>query len=365
MDDKPLIVISAIRYFQGGTVVIVDDCLEYVSRNLSQQYRIKALVYKKEIYTPREGIEFISFPKARRSAAFRLYYEYVCFKKLSRDWQPVLWLSMQDSTPNVIAKIQAVYFHNPLLLYNRPFQLFRMQPRLGYIWLLYKLIYTRGIRKNSLVVAQQENVARYLSQQFHIPDKKLLVFPPAIKPYPVLQNNDRCVYTFIYPATALAFKNFRVIFEACAIVNRVNDQYKVYLTITGDENRYIRSLKKKYPLAQIEYKGFLKREAVFSLYNESDCMLFPSLAETWGLPLSEFALQHKPVICAALPYAKETLANYSKVRFFNPHDAKMLAAAMLQAMNNELNFDRNAFSYTTSVVNNWEEMFSRVLNDHL
>ena len=90
-------------------------------------------------------------------------------------------------------------------------------------------------------------------------------------------------------------------------------------------------------------------------------MIFPSLLETWGLPLSEFALQHKPILCADLLYSKETLANYGKVKFFDPYNPEMLAAFMLQAIKRELVFDDNEFNYPEPVIHSWKEMFDKIL----
>jgi len=47
--------------------------------------------------------------------------------------------------------------------------------------------------------------------------------------------------------------------------------------------------------------------------------VFPSLLETWGLPISEAKEYAKPIILADLPYAHETLGSYNCARFFNPY----------------------------------------------
>lgn len=360
-DNKPLIVVSATRYFQGGSIVIVDECLACLSKHLSEKYRIKALVYKKEIYTPREGVEFIEFPKSRRSAAFRLYHEYFLFKKLSKEWKPFLWLSMQDSTPDVIAEKRAVYFHNSLLWFPKPLQLLAKQPRLFFLWLLYKNVYTKGIRKNNHIVIQQKSFADFLQKKYGIQDNRLLIFPPPLSLYKAEPVTNKKAYVFIFPAAAMMYKNFEVLLRANKILEEKKLSYKIILTVSGTENTYIKKLKKKYHSANVEFSGFVDRRKLFDYYNQSDCMIFPSLLETWGLPLSEFALQHKPILCADLPYSKETLANYDKVKFFDPNDPERLAALMFQAKNNELAFDENMFQHKEPVIHSWKEMFDKIL----
>lgn len=51
------------------------------------------------------------------------------------------------------------------------------------------------------------------------------------------------------------------------------------------------------------------------LYNTSDCLIFPSKLETWGLPISEMKFFGKPILIADELYAKETVGGYDKVQF--------------------------------------------------
>ena len=57
-------------------------------------------------------------------------------------------------------------------------------------------------------------------------------------------------------------------------------------------------------------------------------MIFSSLLETWGLPISEYKMLNKPIFLSDLPYAHETLGDYSKSRFFDPYHAGDLADGM-------------------------------------
>ncbi|HEY0298831.1 MAG TPA: glycosyltransferase [Arachidicoccus sp.] len=361
MNNKPLIVVSAIRFFQGGSVVIVNDCLAFLSKEFAAHYQIKALVFQKDLYGNFPNIDFIEFPNARKNIFLRLYYEYFHFYKLSKKWRPFLWFSMQDSTPKVKAEKQALYFHNPLLLCSKPIVLLRLQQRLFFLWLLYKTIYTRKINTNDFVIVQQQTLSAFLKKTYYLNDEKLLIFPPKITAYAIEHTTKQRGYIFIYPSTSLAYKNFKVIFEACELLKEKKASFKILLTISGNENSCIKKLRSQYDCAQIKYLGFIKREDLFCLYNEADCMIFPSLLETWGLPLSEFSLQNKPIICADLSYAKETLGNYKKVKFFDPNNAEALAANILQAINKELIFDKNEFEYSRPVINSWQEMFEKIL----
>ena len=70
------------------------------------------------------------------------------------------------------------------------------------------------------------------------------------------------------------------------------------------------------------------------IYLESDCLIFPSKLETWGLPLSEYRHYEKPIIAADLGYAKEVLSGYHSAYLFNPDDTDDLMNALRRFLKN-------------------------------
>ena len=386
MSRKPVIVISATRFFQGGTLVIVNECLAFLSRQYSRAYTIKALVFKKELYSPVPGIDWIEFPDSRKSIFHRLYDEYIYFNRLSRRWGPVLWLSLQDSTPPVSAKTRAVYYHNPLLLKPGRLQLWKHQPRLAVLRLLYKYVYTRGIKKNDFVITQQEGIAENLLTTYRLKQEKVWVFPPVSflinaetfnrKEGAVCEavlppcTSGRQPYTFIFPATAFYYKNHAVILEACRLLAGQHPAFKVWLTIDGTENKYVKGLvaRAKKSIPQIEFLGFVNREDLFRYYTAADCMIFPSLLESWGLPLTEFACLGKPIICADLPYGRATLAStpHGFVAYFDPTDATALAEWMSLAIRGKLVCQATdiPIAHPFGRMHTWEECFRLLLNEN-
>ena len=102
------IVVSAVNLRKGGTLTILRDCLQYLS-SLSQEYRIVALVHKREL-CDYEGIEYIEMPEVIKGWGKRIWCEYVTMYHISKMLSPVyLWLSLHDTTPRVVAEHRAVY----------------------------------------------------------------------------------------------------------------------------------------------------------------------------------------------------------------------------------------------------------------
>ncbi len=360
-ESKPVIVVSASRFFQGGTVAITGECLKVLDQYASDKYAIKAIVFKKNIYPELKNVEYIEIPDMSKFFLKRIYAEYIRFNKLSKKWKPYLWISMQDSTPKVVAEKQIVYFHNPLINNKLKTSSLFIQPKLFFLKWLYKNVYIKNIETNDFIICQQQTLINYFKQQFTIPDHKFILFPPRrIQQYDKnASTKENSIYSFVFPATAFMYKNFDVLLKAAKLLHKKRNDFEITLTITGRENAYTRNLLRKYAAKNIHFSGFQPKEKLLELYQQADCMVFPSEVETWGLPLSEFSILNKPIICSDLPYARETLNGYNKVKFFNQRDPKELMHLMEKAITNELTFDENPSVQFDNKVNNWLELFQK------
>lgn len=369
MRNKTL-VISAINFFEGGPLSILKDCLVYLNAcNFNISYNIIVLVHKKCLFnqTAYQNLSFVEFPKSRGSYLYRLYYEYIYFKKFANINKVDFWFSLHDITPNIGNIPQAVYCHNP-----SPFNKFNIkhiftQPTYFFFNLFYKYLYQINIHKNKYVVVQQFWMKEMFSDLFTINGHKIIVAKP--NDYKIINNHLQPISNtlnkvFFFPTFPRPFKNIEKICEAVNILiakNIIN--FKVILTIDGTENPYSKSIFKKFQnLKNIDFIGSQTRESVFKLYGECDCLIFPSKLETWGLPISEFKQFNKPMIVANLPYAKETVGNYSKVNFFEPSNANHLATIMENFIKNNNNFDvTHSQTYTEPYAKNWDELFGILL----
>jgi glycosyltransferase involved in cell wall biosynthesis len=370
--EKKTIVISAVNFFEGGPLTILNNNLSFVNKFLSDEYFIIALVHKKELFDLKKfpEITFMEFPKSRSSYLIRLYLEYFHFNALSKKWKPYLWLSLHDITPNVQAEIRAVYCHNPSPFKPKAITDLFFQPTLFFFSLFYKLLYQINIKKNDYVIVQQIWLKEAFVKLFDLKNSNVVVsYPENGKVLSLCLNEETnsnlvktAVFTFFYPALARPFKNFEIIGEAIKLLMEKGiANFKVVVTMNGEENNYAKHIFKKYSkLKPMEFVGMLSFEAVKKTYAESDALLFPSTLETWGLPITEFKDYCKPILLSKLPYAYETLGDYNKACFFDPLYAADLAQKMELLMNGNLEFDKTSIS-KEPVLNGWSELFDKIL----
>jgi Glycosyltransferase len=327
------IVISGINLFEGGALSIYKDFLNSLMEcGILKSNNVTIFVHKLQLFSEyKNAVKIIELPRSRENYIFRVYYEWFFFKRYSEGKNIDYWISLHDITPRVNAKHLFTYCHNPAPFYKPGKLDWKYSKRVCMFSLFYKYLYAINIKKNEGIIVQQDWMRKEFEKIYHV--NNIIVARPKLEQD--LENFDMDTdysgygknkpYTFIYASLPRTFKNFEIICEACKLVDD-NINFKVIFTIDGSENAYSKYLKEKYKhLKRIKWIGLQTREKLFQLYKESDCMIFPSKLETWGLPISEYKRTGKPLILADLPYAHETVGNYEKIVFFDPEHADELA----------------------------------------
>lgn len=359
------IVVSAVNFTEGGPLSILNECLEYLSKHSSGRYEVIALVNDKRLFKC-ANIKFYSFPRAKKSWLMRLYYEYIYFLGFSKKVNPYLWLSLHDITPNVRANVRAVYCHNPAPFYKLTFKDAKLSPKFALFNILYRFLYEINIKKNNYVIVQQDWLRQEFKKLYKI--EKIIVSHPSLivdtqklAHAPRITNNK----VFFYPALPRIFKNFEVICEAVKIlISRGRRDFTVRFTFKGNENRYAKSILRRFSgISQINFIGLLRREEIEKHYQQADCLLFSSKLETWGLPITEFKDYNKPILLSDLPFAHETAGAYKKAVFFNPADPNELAGLMEGIINNNYVFTPTEVKHPSPpFAKNWGELFNLLLD---
>jgi glycosyltransferase involved in cell wall biosynthesis len=360
------IVLSGVNLVELGPSVVFKNALEAAIELFGVDYEIVALVHRKELVEV-PGVRYIEFPDVKSSWLKRLRFEYYTLKSISRELDADLWLSMHDMTPNVTARRRAVYCHNPT-----PFYSLRVRDALKSwkfpAWvLLYGYLYRVNIRKNHFVIVQQDWLRREFERRYGL--KNVVVAHPISKTESIrMEASDVRAkdqrFRFFYPAYPRLFKNHELILDAVHILEREGSfDYEVWVTFDAHTSPYARSLVTKYEhLRSVKWLGVLAHSAVLERYRYTDCLLFPSKLETWGLPIMEFKVTGRPMIVADLPYARETVGSYEQVAFVPVDSPSRLVELMRGAIRNEKVFARVEGSLIAPpFARNWHELWHLLL----
>lgn len=360
------IVVSGVNIRKGGTLTIMRDCLKFLSENISADNRIVALVHDKNLF-PFTGLEFIECPDSAKSWFRRLRTEYIDMHHISHEIGHIdLWLSIHDTTPRVEADVRAVYCQTsfPFLKWHLRDGLF--DKKIPLFALFTRFAYRINVHKNKWLIVQQRWLRDSLSELLDVDLEKFIVFPPQ-RYFPVIPakySSDILIFSFV--STPDCHKNFETL---CAAAEKLEKKlgpgkFKVILTISGRENKYSNWIFKKWGhINSIEFRGFLDLKSLVNLYSETDCLVFPSRVETWGLPISEFMTTGKPLLLADLPYAHETSSGAGQVAFFPPEDSEALSNLMLEIINGDYHsFAAKVVENKTDIaVSKWSELFHMLI----
>lgn len=364
---KKVIIISGVNLLDGGPISVYHDFLHALIENkYYKEYKIIALVGNKELFKEfSKHIHFIEYKKSKKSWIIRLYLEYFGFKKISKRLDVDIWISMHDTTPNVIAKHKYVYCHNP-----SPFNKMKIkETKFGLKYYLfskfYKYLYKINIKKNDAIIVQQDWMRQEFKKIYHI--NNIIVARPSMPENLEIKDtsNEEHDCIFIFPSFPRYYKNFQIACEAALKLEQYNiSNFKIYITLDGKENNYSRFIKSNYKhCSKITFVGLVSREELFKLYGQSKCLLFMSKLETWGMPITEYKQTNKTIIVSDLPYAHETVGNYENVLFIDPNDSEALANAMkLVIQKKSIKTDCVYHTVEEPYANDWNQLLNKIFN---
>lgn len=190
------------------------------------------------------------------------------------------------------------YFHQQLYI-KFPSDI----PRKDKIFFLLKRKVLQYIFKYSdYWMLQTENILKNFKEKFKVTDSQLLLYPY----YPAMEHRDDVVReksTYVYISNAPPHKNhIRLISAFCHFYDQ-HKTGKLILTVDFQLTHLAELIHRKvadgYPIVNL---GFVEREKLSEIYHASEYLVYPSLAESFGLGLVEAIDSGCKVMGADLPY---------------------------------------------------------------
>lgn len=367
------VVLSGVSMKEGGILTIFREIISAFSK--LDNIELICLVHDKRLFPGFESndIQWLEFPEIKQSWFSRINFEYFYSKKLNNKLQADIWFSLHDMSANVFNCKQFVYCHNPSPFFKGRYVDYKYDKKFWLFTLFYKYLYKINVKRNTAVVVQQSWIADKFYSWFT--PKNIIIARPvcegksAIVDVPKLFVEYEDKVKLFYPAFPRTFKNFDVIIDAFNILKIKGFQHQVTLTLTFDSQtsryaEYVVHKCKSLGLENIHFSGVLTRDEMVQYYNKCDVVVFSSKLETWGLPISEAKEYRKPILLADLPYAHETLGDYSQARFFDCDNSTELSEVLLSIINKKYGVFENIHYIDDcdfEKCNNWDELVRVVL----
>ncbi|CAG4904807.1 hypothetical protein R69919_03218 [Paraburkholderia gardini] len=151
--------------------------------------------------------------------------------------------------------------------------------------------------------------------------------------YTSASDDRKSKFDFVYVASGESHKNHRNLLDAWRLLAEAG--LRPSLTLTVDSSTY-RDLSDRisWHIVQLGLNivnvGPLQQSDIADLYRSSSALIFPSIIESFGLPLIEATRLGLPVIAAELDYVRDIVR---PVETFDPHSPVSIARAVRRFMN--------------------------------
>ncbi len=124
-------------------------------------------------------------------------------------------------------------------------------------------------------------------------------------------------------------KGIDKLLEAAAAVRREGLKFSLLLAGDGPELAEMKELAHRLQLDNVIFEPAKRPEDMAAVYHRADCLIFPTLADVWGLVVNEAALCGLPVLCSRYAGCAAELVPGENI--FDPCNAGEFQAALRRA----------------------------------
>ncbi len=204
---------------------------------------------------------------------------------------------------------------------------------LRFIWTYIKIAYVKSLKNNTNYwIVQNRLVKEKLGYKYNIPQNYIEIIP-FFKSLNI-KTNKKTPNSFAYISTAPPHKNHSKLIEAWNILKSKNITPILHVTVPSTSVEVINIIDNAIQNgALIINHGYISKTEVIHILSISEYLIYPSLAESFGLPLVEAVDAGCKVISADLDYVYQVIEpSYT----FDPFSAQSIANAVEMSFKNNL-----------------------------
>ena len=350
-NTKKKILIVDVHASESGALSILVDFHHQIYSSIQVDVEWVFVVSTPKLKSSR-NIKVVRFPWVKKSWLHRLFFDLIVLPKLIKELNPEKVVSLQNKGIFGVKIPQLVYLHLPFVLCDYKFKIGKDGARLWFYQNIFSLLVFRSLSDVDQIVVQTSWMKDALSKRANIQKSKIKVISPNVLNNNITKTHENKINRkeLFYPATPFVYKNHLVILEAInAIQSKGNEKFNVVFTVKPNQNQYTRELS-AYAIKNsidVDFIGPISRDEIFQRYSNS-ILIFPSLVESFGLPLLEARMSNTFVLSGDTPFSKEILDGYKNSLIFDSHNKDDLAIKILkiQTMTHSLNDDGFHYSET-------------------
>lgn len=256
-------------------------------------------------------------------------------------------ISLQNTCVKLPYKCKHIlYYHQSIPLYpNKWNPLKRNERTLFFYKHVYPFFVKKSLSRDTKVVVQIPYIKHRFCKFYDFPAENVYVMFPDIEdsdtgsvtPYKWEDNKKH----FIYPATAISYKNHITIVRAILKIKEYSpkslDFIKIHFTINKEDIPKLHNVIIKNNIGQcFDFMGVVEYKKLLSIYKNCAALLYPSTIETLGLPLIEAASFGRKIIVSDMEYAHEVLGDYNGSEYIPTYDSDAWSQAIINVVSDDI-----------------------------
>jgi glycosyltransferase involved in cell wall biosynthesis len=346
------IIIYDIAARHGGAKSIIESFIHTINFNpLFKNHKWQFLMSYKPNMILSDNIQINTRLAIFSNWILRILFEFILFRVVFLFYKPDLVISFQNSLFLTKRLNQFLYLHQPI-----PFQTlirFKFNRKEYKYWIYQNLISTiifSSIKRAKQLIVQSEWLKNHLRLKFRRSNLKVVVLKPLVNSK--YYNSEKIINNennFFYPASDLIYKNHKIIYEAnLSLFGRYN--YNIYFTSSYKQSDNVILLHN------------LNVDEMISYYNKS-VLIFPSIIESFGLPLLEAKILNRIIFASDSPLSREILQDYNNAYFFNPFSPNELTILMEKYLLGKIIINYNPNVSENDALQNQSKVLKAIINE--
>ena len=357
------VLVNAITAKMGGFKTLINSFIDNIDENDGNDYHF--LVYKgainKELFN-KSNTHIVETSIGDVNHFIRFFWYQIKLPKIIKQEKFNYMINLTNYGPTFPGCKEILLLHNPKHVSKEIYNTFNLKNK-------FKLVFQDFVLKLSLkgahlLVVQTNYMKQGVAEKFKYPKDKIIIIPNAPtklkKDKTDSELEDKLVSFIESESNVLSnitlyskHKNLEQLLEA---INYIKDnnlcKIKLILTVdkneNDDANNLINMIDKYNIHDYVMSVGNIKHEYIHQILNKSKTFVFPSYAETLGIPFIEAMRFNLPIICADLGFAHDVCGD--SALYFKYNSKEDLAKNIVELLND--NNLQNKLSENSSVRSN-------------
>lgn len=311
----------------GGGFELLKSLLESIQQDTENVFVLDARISERVNLSQLKNIHFVEPTIASRFNAELLV------KKISRNHNKVFCF---HGLPPIIATSNNISVFVQNRLYINKFSLVGYGLKTSLRLTCERFIFKRFSPKVTEYIVQSNSMKEELLAWFGRENKPMVsVFPflPVTSVGLTKQETLNKYYDFIYVADASEHKNHHNLLQAWKKLALNGHFPSLALTLHANSKliAIIDELNESYGCSIINL-GFVSRQKISEAYIHSRALIYPSLVESFGMPLIEAQQFGLPIIASELDYVRDVV---KPIQTFNPHSNTSIYLSVLRFLDKD------------------------------